>query len=124
MTRSASDVLKDIRETMCDHTRFSYVERAVTLDGLRLWFILTALRGPDNGDPALKSATTEVIRFAVFGRDTMNEVGAAASPDCEMKAAYRRTLNAGSDHFQEHARSAFRVLGLKWDKVNEQKDSR
>lgn len=87
-----------------------------------LWDILTALRGPDNNDPLVKAATTEVIRRAL-GMSISSNL-ALVSSDLPYKVEHRKRMVAGTarvtDHFLTHAKSAFAALGLKWDELNKE----
>lgn len=88
-----------------------------------VWGVLTALRGPDhdeNRGPE-KRATTAVIRrkllgVRVFWRNCL--IGLDHNPDCEEHRQFRCQREFKSGHFGNHARKAFRLLGLKWDGVN------
>jgi hypothetical protein len=79
------------------------------------WSILTALRGPDTEDSGekLKTATTNVIRYKVFG-------GPVVIPGTTIKAngddytQRSRRAQAKKGHFRFHAREAFKALGLSW----------
>lgn len=77
-----------------------------------LWDILTALRGPDDGDNNVKAATTGVIRHAVCGYDCPGMV----NRDSKYEKHVRESLP--DNHFTRHAVGAFRALGLKWHEVN------
>jgi hypothetical protein len=85
----------------------------------QLWTVLTALRGPDNGDTALKSQTTARIRSKAFPRCAARYESAA-----HQRASFYRgepteivvdLANNGhfDSHFVSHAESAAKVLGLK-----------
>lgn len=100
-----------------------------------LWAILTALRGPDKDylttqdsrDPnrfypeliEVKAATTLLVRARVFGINH-RVVTIYSAPrflgDNQELLGIRNNLNF--DHFTEHARVAFKSLGLKWEEVN------
>jgi hypothetical protein len=91
--------------------------------------ILSALRGPDDGDAMKKEATTAVIRREFFKRvgynsaeiaDMQWDFHMAIHEDEEILRDWR-LHNMGdpeTDHFLRHAKNAFQVLGLKWDQVN------
>lgn len=83
------------------------------LNDSQIWDIISALRGPDNEDSILKTATTEVIRHKLGFYEQYFFV----SPDDYNQVIYRKGMNVGS-HFYLHARSAFRALGLNWNDVN------
>jgi hypothetical protein len=83
----------------------------------KLWFVLTALRGPD--DVMLwqeKGATTSVIRFAA-GLDPEVNLPASVGHDEVCGMRIREEMKGG--HFRRHAENAFIALGLKWDELNE-----
>jgi hypothetical protein len=104
-TASAREVLAQIDE---------WAYTASTQEAKKLWDVLTALRGPDNGDRVLKARTTAVIR--------QHSVPALA----DLSHAF--VLGASSvecpplpDHFHHHIRRAARALGVKV--VEPQEDS-
>lgn len=110
-------ILFDISEMMNERNS-SYYEGINDTEGGKLWSILTALRGPDDGDGSLKKATTAVIRHHI-GVHAANLGGAVANPDSETLALFRRNFAFGSyNHFIFHAKLAFIALGLKWGAVN------
>ncbi len=80
-----------------------------------VWNVVTALRGPDDRDG--KSATTGVIRQAVYGRGFARGL---ACDDTEDRVAIRQKLATaeGAGHFAGHAERAFHALGLKWGENN------
>jgi hypothetical protein len=85
----------------------------------KVWDILSALRGPDDEERRpkdTKAATTGIIRYMVFRDDA--SFGVITFRDCAAYAAIRRRLPRAHDHFSNHARHAFEVLGLKWRSVN------
>jgi hypothetical protein len=82
-------------------------------DRLKLWAILTAFRGPDNGDETLKEATTSLIRERVIGFKGMKQLNCSHSTGDNAKLAELRSLMSFS-HFERHARHAFDRLGLLW----------
>ena len=89
---------------------------------------LTALRGPDSDRPGQKYGTTAVIRHAIGLRSYI--AGAIVEPDSVENTRLRLTyfpiaINERGDlklkyweHFSFHAKRAFDVLGLAWDKLN------
>lgn len=85
-----------------------------------LWDILTALRGPDNQDQTLKSATTAVIRHAVLGdRSIVQAFYAHVKPDSTEDVNVRIGFDSKTNrHFYRHVKSAFYALGLDWEEVN------
>lgn len=80
------------------------------------WDVLTGLRGPDSRDHERKSATTAVIRHAVFGMRN-HKIPAAVHADEAGSEQTRSRME--DDHFRQHAYAAFEALGLKWDEVNQ-----
>jgi hypothetical protein len=106
------------------------------VDGKTLWNIISALRGPDRdlrilGDKELdmnsvKDATTCVLRYALglnYGIQdgTGGNYWFSVNADTKAFAEYRK--NIPYDHFGQHARDAFRALGLEWTKVNSKLDA-
>ena len=91
-----------------------------TPDAKKLWWVLTALRGPDSYNVIeYKGATTAVIRHACGLRQGVGN-GATVNPDSVFSARLRTDPpGALSYHFVEHARFAFEELGLEWDTFNE-----
>lgn len=96
---------------------------------IELWSILTALRGPDDGEykerTKLKNATTAVIRYTLLKRvrklsiEDLNNIQnwwLSCSFDKEEYVELRKTLN--HNHFCTHCRNAFDFLGLRWDELN------
>lgn len=82
-----------------------------------LWHVLSALRGPDDGDDYIKRATTAVIRQAIGMKN--DTVPALVREDSSTSKTKRVEMDDGSyNHFKCHAISAFRALGLDWDRVN------
>ncbi len=96
-------------------------------DARALWSVLSALRGPDSKDYALKSATTSVIRYTAFPLAAKHAdkhggpLYASMIPDSKVAVAARVVLNRyNGDHFAGHSNDAFRALELRWDLVNEE----
>lgn len=90
-------------------------------DKKEVWDILSALRGPDDDDLEKKLATTAILRAKVFpnGREWLETHVADIMDDCRGFVSRRLSLpKTELEHFVEHARMAFRALGLKWDKEN------
>jgi hypothetical protein len=110
---------------------------------LRLWDILTALRGPDHLSAHVKDATTALIRGAVFGdvsrkmdifnfavirsKDKeeyiFNFAAVIRSEDKEEYVAARQNLfdtsvKGESSHFVRHTYDAFKTLGLNYSMNN------
>lgn len=106
-SRSFRPLLKEI-------VRFLNVKDVAAAE---LWWILTALRGPDNSACTAKPATTAVIRYAcglAQGVGNYATITKDSGPSVDIRCA----LDPYSDHFALHASEAFRVLGLKWTEVN------
>src|SRR5579859_382896 len=129
-TTHTSEDLEVLRKLLQDHTS--------------IWWIASAMRGPDS-DMAfrLKNAITGVIRYKLGLRDDLPGTHFIVQNDCAVyreirmslvnpasryswlvgkgvKFAPRNGLGEGySTHFIEHALLAFAALGLKWDEVNE-----
>ena len=112
--RTADEVFKILREFMACRGLETISER----ERERLWDVLSALRGPDNGPAGSKSATTMVIRHAVFGMNSKVERYADVASDDAGRRDFRITMNM-LNHFEEHVRWAFQSLGLKWDEINQ-----
>jgi hypothetical protein len=115
--KTMKDALGALRSFMDDQNVDSREKRM-------LWDVLTALRGPDeeavadcNGGriPAnlVKDATTAVIRDAVFSHDAGMLIGVIIQSDCEESRHVRSAMRV-LKHFENHARCAFRALGLEW----------
>lgn len=94
-------------------------------DSIKLWDILTALRGPDALGSLTKNATTAVIRATAFPRTYNSKqegepfggaILATFKKDQSGNVAIRQGIDGG--HFRSHAKYAFHALGLDWDKVN------
>jgi hypothetical protein len=97
-----------------------------------LWRLMTALRGPDYTEmdylvtEEIKSSTTGVIRYAflklgdpsIYDDGRSDIYGAIINPDSQAACDMRIKLARNANHFINHARSAFLILGLKWDEVN------
>ena len=83
-------------------------------DARALWDVLSALRGPDNGDGESKLDSTLPIRRAAFPKVlAMHEEGsrflnAAFLGNNELFDLHR----AGGEHYTAHARKAAIALGL------------
>jgi hypothetical protein len=117
----------DVKEVLSDLQR---AYQSMDYDSRRdLWHILTALRGPDNGREDVKSATTGIIRAAVFGLDAgrmLQEFAVVEFFDrlaglrVNEHALCYRAANQHEDnwHFINHAQKAFRALGLTWETNN------
>ena len=88
----------------------------------KVWTVLTALRGPDfPGTYHVKSSVTTVIRRKLFGGGSGIGEFADMERDAKSSPSIRVSLQGKQEweHFLRHAREAFRVLGLKWEEVNE-----
>src|SRR5271170_6672284 len=112
----------DAREAIFN-LRKAYVDMADE-EREKLWDILTALRGPDNGEQALKVATTGLIRAATLGYIAGQRLQEFATTvtfaDNIQHMQIRESQRRDSDnfHFLAHARGAFRALGLRWNDDN------
>jgi hypothetical protein len=83
---------------------------------VKLWNVLSALRGPDYGDSQkTKAATTAVIRHHALG-DSAVEDFALSRSDTLSSVNLRRKMSGL--HFTEHAVDAFLALGLNWHELN------
>lgn len=90
-----------------------------------LWWVLTALRGPDYNaswnENALrdKESTTAVIRQMIGLRRGVGN-GATVNADSVVHTNWRNQLAVmgGSYHFKMHVINAFKALGLSWDEQN------
>ena len=96
------------------------------VDGKNLWGILTALRGPDNGNNEMKERTTCVIRRLALPRTTSAAQGTTPWPNGYRNGAYfgsprvvetvpKLDWFSDDEHFQTHichATHALRDLGL------------
>jgi hypothetical protein len=117
--KTADEVLDFIRDFLKDQPQPEHYGQPDD-ESQKLWDILAALRGPDaDNSGALKSATTAVIRAKVFGLDNeaMNRL-CILNPDSQDSVFRRMSHSGDSDHFILHAYSAFKALGLDWDKYN------
>ena len=86
----------------------------------KLWDVLSALRGPDDKDEALKKHSTMLIRQAAFPKlqkavemesSSMWQCGPSGrTPGMDGFLPYKTTGCQG--HFRVHANGAARVLGL------------
>lgn len=87
-------------------------------EALKLWDVLSALRGPDNEDRRQKDCTTAVIRYKLFGSlKPANQGFLVIKKDSSARCNMRKNLNF-PPHFYRHAANAFNALGMKWNKVN------
>lgn len=94
---------------------------------IKLWNVLCALRGPDgevedkNGDifsqDEAKELTTNVIRYALFGKTVIAGTSIRANKD-ERYGVEDRVRMRG--HFAWHAHKAFDALGLDWKEKEEE----
>jgi len=93
------------------------LKNASESESCKMWDILTALRGPDfDNSESIKRATTAVIRHR-FLANTPNYFFVSIGEDGQHLVEKR--VNCESNyHFINHAKSAFRALGLKWDETN------
>lgn len=106
-------------EVQCALRKFFESGQVLREEKLKLWDILSALRGPDDQNAEMKAATTAVIRCKLFGAYTIDGI-ADANIDTEEKAESRKrwVVSSISDHFIFHARSAFAALGMVWAQKN------
>jgi hypothetical protein len=95
----------------------SDIDRA---EKVKLWEVLTALRGPDfdDDDLSVKDSTTAVIRQATFETQDGYHLGAMVRPDTERARIFRRDRPDNYGHFWSHALRAFEALGMDWLEVN------
>lgn len=107
-----NDILDQIDEVLCeDHAA-----------ARKLWSILTALRGPDDGNDELKTRTTAIIRAKAFPkfadvydldvilRKKFNHMGVEVNPD---KADWDKQFDqASGKHFRQHAEYAMCALSF------------
>lgn len=110
-----SDALQAIKEVLERNDRESE----------KLWWILTALRGPDSENYDDKKATTSIIRTKAFGY--LDHTLAEFSPeDCESDLKTRIALaNEGpNQHFTFHVKEAFIALNLSWNSINDLKEEK
>ena len=106
-----------------------------SIDHKKLWWILTALRGPDDNSPTPKTVSLvqgeyqeTSLKVAVTGliRGRVGLLGNIKLPlwitheDAEVNRILRVNLRTAFplDHFYSHAIHAFDALNLKWDEVN------
>jgi len=77
----------------------------------RVWDILTALRGPDNGSSALKDATTARLRYTLgLQEDKGNGFRIVKQPMLAPKFAIFAHKEAVEWHFSYHYNEAYRAL--------------
>lgn len=78
----------------------------------QLWDVLTALRGPDDDDPELKSRTTTHIRAAAFpkARDARRNYHFYASFSTEECPKIFGEMDCLNEHFLGHYYYAQRIL--------------
>jgi hypothetical protein len=122
MAKTADEMVVEIR-------KFFQNPEVETRELLKLWNILTGLRGPDaggvhRGRAEAKDATTTVIRHFVLQVDLDADRGMpvdVAERDTDARAEIRRCMSEDDStgpHFRDHARRAFSALGLSWDYTN------
>ena|ERR1035437_10173090 len=83
---------------------------------LKVWWILTALRGPDDEDQLLKHAATSVLREKVLPKAIVL-LQVDHERDSEKSVLNRKTI-AASSHFANHITGAFHAAGLFWGSCN------
>jgi hypothetical protein len=104
------------KKSILEDLRTFFINNGDDAGADKLWDIISALRGPDDGNHDLKYATTEVIRYHVTGKSYYANVSA----DNDGKAKYRDELVINQyDHFIQHAMKAFRSLNLNWRTNND-----
>jgi hypothetical protein len=113
----------------------NFLRQAPPEEMQKLWAVLTALRGPDfhhQYEQSFKIATTSVIRRALLGTKDNTGIPAIISEDSWDSRDLRKHLDEESamgevtggsipPHFVQHARHAFRTLGLDWYQYNDPK---
>ena len=91
------------------------------LNRIKVWSILTALRGPDWNKFESKSAVTGLIRgrlgLEVIISKKNIQFMTITRVDNNGSVKIRKRLEKG--HYQYHAKEAFKALDLKWNEVNE-----
>lgn len=123
--KTAQDVINIIKDFFDEQTELYQEGTDVTKnEGNKLYTLLTALRGPDNDSCRVKEATTSVIRYALFG-DILSRMpfGAIVNPDEYRHELIRIEKDKLFNHFVQHAKDAFKVLGLKWSDEEERKNN-
>lgn len=100
--QTCGEMLDHIDRFLCERRRG---------DARRLWQVLTALRGPDNGDRLLKLRTTAALRSAAFPRLADKAVFFQPAQFADA-ASYQAPAGPGSDlwHFTAHVRMAAAAL--------------
>lgn len=95
-------------------TKFRKFWRTLSpLEQKRLWGILSALRGEDEGDSSLKHRTTGRIRGLLFGIKLKHEgITGFFRPDPveDQTNTHRDFFHKASGHFQSHIRIALNAL--------------
>lgn len=125
--KTNEEVFADIREILRGFTCLTDSEYAgydvqdAWYQADDLWAVLSALRGPDNGDWKLKVATTAVIRHKLGLEKSNGQF--VVMEDTELAVDYRKNLGDDNSHFVSHAQRAFKALGLKWDALNTKEQS-
>jgi hypothetical protein len=111
MTKALREMLNQITEFVRDHK-----------DGKDLYRILTALRGPDDGDFVLKNCTTAILRDAVgFRNDKSYDTNADNPKRAKFRAEVFHKWEAGDNdnsHFLSHIKTGFRAVGLNLHRNN------
>lgn len=98
----------------------SYILREAKLEsgeGRKLWDVLTALRGPDDGDVTVKAQTTEIVRSAAFpklakasfSKFSSNQTGALFA---ELPVGKINLVRTTTGHFKRHIEDAANALGV------------
>jgi hypothetical protein len=85
----------------------------------KLWDVLSALRGPDDGHLALKYKSTSPLRSAAFPKSAaaplkrLEHAGPVVQPVAEFDFDFvMQARPRWDDHFRTHVRSAALALGL------------
>lgn len=121
MAKTADEMVTEIRKFFQDPKIHNF-------ELLKLWNILTGLRGPDAGSSIqrheAKDATTAVIRHFVLQVDLDAVRGMpvdVAERDTDERAEVRRNMaedDLTGPHFYDHAKRAFKALDLSWEHTN------
>lgn len=80
------------------------------IESIKLWAILTALRGPDSGNNELKKETTARLRYAIGLRTYKNVFPGHFTTSSKPLYTYGKPLENGGWHFTCHFDDAVRVI--------------
>jgi hypothetical protein len=104
--------------------KFFHDPKILSTEKIKVWNVLTALRGPDIYSSSLKKATTAVIRQHFLGVPPYT-ISCAFYDDNKESVKYRKSLYPYNlkaviqdVHFISHAAKAFNALGLEWTALN------